>query len=436
MAVGKWHLAKDSDASEGPRGSWPLPARVRPVLRRPRRVHEPAPPAPARAGQPPGRGRPLPRRLLLHRRHHRPRDLDDPRARRRRTRPGRSSATSPTARCTRRCTPRPEDVAKYRGPLRRRLGRAARRAVRPPAGARAWCRRAWSSRPATPSATTTCGRGTSSPPTSSALFARHMEVYAGMVDSIDQNIGRLLAALDDLGELDNTIFVFTSDNGASREGEVCGTTAYYVHLLQGDDIDADLARIDEIGGPTTTPHYPRGWAMAGNTPFRLYKINTHQGGHSVPFIVSWPDGHRRARRVPRASTSTSPTCCRRSSSSSASTGPPTGYGVELAPLAGLEHDAGARRRRRAGHAPRARRRDERPPRLLPRAAGRRSRCTTGSRRSPTRVGALRPRGRPDRAARPRGRAPGEARRARRRRGRPRPGRTRSTRSTRARASST
>ena len=71
-----------------------------------------------------------------------------------------------------------------------------------------------------------------------------------MVDRIDQNIGRMVAALDELGELDNTIFVFTSDNGASREGEVCGTTAYYVHLLQGDDIDADLARIDEIGGPT------------------------------------------------------------------------------------------------------------------------------------------------------------------------------------------
>ncbi|MBK5289887.1 MAG: arylsulfatase [Acidimicrobiia bacterium] len=122
------------------------------------------------------------------------------------------------------------------------------------------------------------------------LFARHMEVYAAMVDNVDQNMGRLVDALDDLGELDNTIFVFTSDNGASREGEVCGTTAYYVHLLQGDDIDADLARLDEIGGPTTTPHYPRGWSMASNTPFRLYKINTHQGGHSVPFIVSWPEG--------------------------------------------------------------------------------------------------------------------------------------------------
>ena len=123
-----------------------------------------------------------------------------------------------------------------------------------------------------------------------ALFARYMEVYAGAVDNIDQNLGRLLGAIDELGELDNTIVIFTSDNGASREGEAVGTTAYYVHLLQGDDLDADLARFDEIGGPTTTPHYPRGWAMAGNTPFRLYKLNTHAGGHSVPFVLSWPAG--------------------------------------------------------------------------------------------------------------------------------------------------
>ncbi len=121
------------------------------------------------------------------------------------------------------------------------------------------------------------------------LFARHMEVYAAMIDNIDQNLGRLSNALAELGELDNTIFIFTSDNGASREGEVTGTSSYYVHLLQGDDIDADVARIDLLGGPQTTPHYPRGWAMASNTPRRLYKINTHGGGHTVPFIVSWPE---------------------------------------------------------------------------------------------------------------------------------------------------
>ncbi len=127
------------------------------------------------------------------------------------------------------------------------------------------------------------------------LFARYMEVYAGMVDNIDQNVGRLIDTLDRLDELDNTVFIFTSDNGSSREGEAVGTTAYYVHLLQGDDIDADLARLDHIGGPRTTPHMPRGWAMLGNTPFRLYKINTHAGGHTVPFIVHWPTGRRDGR---------------------------------------------------------------------------------------------------------------------------------------------
>jgi arylsulfatase len=129
------------------------------------------------------------------------------------------------------------------------------------------------------------------------LFARYMAVYAGMVDSIDQQFGRLMAALAEMGELDNTIVLFTSDNGASREGEAEGTTAYFQHLLGATDLAADLARLDLIGGPQTTPHYPRGWAMASGTPFRLYKINTHQGGHSVPMLLAGPgipaDGFRR-----------------------------------------------------------------------------------------------------------------------------------------------
>jgi arylsulfatase len=127
------------------------------------------------------------------------------------------------------------------------------------------------------------------------LFARYMEVYAASVDNIDQNVGRLRAALEELGEWDNTLFVFTSDNGGSREGERNGTSAYFRTLHFGrkntpEPFDEDLARLDDIGGPTTMPHYPRGWAMASNTPFRLYKINAHRGGHSVPFVVSWPAG--------------------------------------------------------------------------------------------------------------------------------------------------
>jgi arylsulfatase len=122
------------------------------------------------------------------------------------------------------------------------------------------------------------------------LFSRHMEVFAAMVETVDASTGRIVAALEEMGELDNTIIVFTSDNGASREGELVGTSSYMVHLMNGDDVAADRARLDLLGGPQTSPHYPRGWAMAGNTPFRLYKINTHAGGHTVPFIVSWPAG--------------------------------------------------------------------------------------------------------------------------------------------------
>jgi arylsulfatase len=126
------------------------------------------------------------------------------------------------------------------------------------------------------------------PPEQQELFAKYMAVYAGMVDNVDQQLGRLLQALEELGELDNTIVLFTSDNGASREGEAEGTTGYYQHLLGATDLAADLARLDEIGGPTTTPHYPRGWAMASGTPYRLYKINTHAGGHSVPMVLAGP----------------------------------------------------------------------------------------------------------------------------------------------------
>jgi arylsulfatase A-like enzyme len=122
------------------------------------------------------------------------------------------------------------------------------------------------------------------------LAARYMEIYAAMVSNVDENLGRMVAELDAMGELEDTIILFTSDNGASREGEVDGTGSYYVHLMSENDIEVDLARIDEMGGPTTTPHYPRGWAMAGNTPFRLYKINAHAGGHQVPLVVHGPVG--------------------------------------------------------------------------------------------------------------------------------------------------
>lgn len=122
------------------------------------------------------------------------------------------------------------------------------------------------------------------------LFAAYMATYAAAVDHLDQSIGALRHALTEMGTWDNTIVVFMSDNGASREGESNGTTNYYNHLAvqvgaDTTDVADDLARIDLIGGPRTMAHYPRGWAMASNTPFRLYKRNTHAGGHQVPCIM-------------------------------------------------------------------------------------------------------------------------------------------------------
>jgi arylsulfatase A-like enzyme len=120
------------------------------------------------------------------------------------------------------------------------------------------------------------------------LFARYMAVYAAMIEHVDESLGALRAALEQLGTWDDTLLVFTADNGASREGGTTGTTSYYTHLTAEPAIEKDLARIDLIGGPQVMAHYPQGWAMACNTPYRLYKTTTHAGGRQVPCIVSWP----------------------------------------------------------------------------------------------------------------------------------------------------
>ncbi len=134
---------------------------------------------------------------------------------------------------------------------------------------------------------------------SQAVFARYMAVYAAMVDNIDQNLGRLVAALDEMGEMENTIFMFLSDNGSTHEGGQVGSVHYLdyiaaVHVLSTEAETSQHAvqdafrRLEEIGGPRTMPIHPRGWAQVSNTPFRLYKSFTHAGGRQVPCIVSWP----------------------------------------------------------------------------------------------------------------------------------------------------
>ncbi|MFC5664475.1 arylsulfatase [Kitasatospora misakiensis] len=135
------------------------------------------------------------------------------------------------------------------------------------------------------------------------LYARYMEVYAAMVDNVDQNLGRLLDTLAALDELDNTIVVFTSDNGGTGEGGAEGTRSYFSRFVHHPNLPADWnpdveREVELIGGPRSLVHYPRGWGMASNTPFRLYKGQTHAGGVRVPFVLSWPAGLPRAADDP------------------------------------------------------------------------------------------------------------------------------------------
>ena len=100
----------------------------------------------------------------------------------------------------------------------------------------------------------------------------------------------MLDFLRGLGELDNTLIMVISDNGASAEGGPTGTTneAQFFNNAQ-EPIEESLAQIDEIGGPNHFNHYPWGWTIAGNTPFRRWKRETYRGGACDPFIVSWPE---------------------------------------------------------------------------------------------------------------------------------------------------
>ena len=124
------------------------------------------------------------------------------------------------------------------------------------------------------------------------LYARMMEVYAGFVTHADHHIGRVLDAIEASGELDNTIVALVSDNGASAEGGPNGAYNQLGHYLsdEDDDLELELAHIDDLGGHRSSCHYPWGWALAGNTPLRKWKRYTHEGGVRDPLIISWPAG--------------------------------------------------------------------------------------------------------------------------------------------------
>ena len=123
------------------------------------------------------------------------------------------------------------------------------------------------------------------------LYARMMEVFAGFLTHTDYQYGRLFEFLKTIGEWENTLIMFISDNGASAEGGPTGSVnenKFFNNVP--DSLQENLKKIDELGGPTTFNHYPWGWTFAGNTPFRRWKRETYRGGISDPFIVHWPKG--------------------------------------------------------------------------------------------------------------------------------------------------
>jgi arylsulfatase len=124
------------------------------------------------------------------------------------------------------------------------------------------------------------------------LFSRMAEVFAGFLSYTDAQIGRVLDYLEESGQLDNTIVVVISDNGASGEGGPNGSVNE-VKFFNGyiDTAEEGMRFLDRLGGPQTYNHYPIGWAMAFNTPYKLFKrYASHEGGIADTAIVSWPAG--------------------------------------------------------------------------------------------------------------------------------------------------
>ncbi len=121
------------------------------------------------------------------------------------------------------------------------------------------------------------------------LCARHQEVFAGFLDHTDAQIGRLMAWLGERGMMDNTMIVLMSDNGASSEGKQFGdiNLRRYIQMLE-EPFEQKLAAIDELGSDKHWNNYPAGWAHAGNTPLKWFKMQTHGGGVRDPLIVHWP----------------------------------------------------------------------------------------------------------------------------------------------------
>ncbi|MFL3019844.1 MAG: arylsulfatase [Candidatus Poriferisodalaceae bacterium] len=121
------------------------------------------------------------------------------------------------------------------------------------------------------------------------VATRLQAAYAAMLHHADQHLARLIDHLRTSGEIDNTMIMVLSDNGASQEGGPLGfVNAMGPYNGLPESMDDKFDRIGDIGGPDTHSNFPWGWSMAANTPLRRYKQNTHGGGVRDPLVVHWP----------------------------------------------------------------------------------------------------------------------------------------------------
>lgn len=124
-------------------------------------------------------------------------------------------------------------------------------------------------------------------PQRQADLTRRMSVFAAMVESVDRGVGKIIAHLNDSNELENTLILIMSDNGACYEW---GPFGFDGPSRKGTTVLREGEQLRETGGPNTYQSYGSGWANLGNTPFRMYKHFTHEGGLSSPLIAHWPQG--------------------------------------------------------------------------------------------------------------------------------------------------
>jgi arylsulfatase A-like enzyme len=123
------------------------------------------------------------------------------------------------------------------------------------------------------------------------VYAHMMEVYAAARSYCDTQMGRIIQAIGDMGELDNTLVIYIQgDNGASAEGTPQGLlNEMSIGNAIPEDFNQILAHMDDLGGPMTFNHYPVGWAHAMDTPFQWTKqIASHFGGTRNDLVISWP----------------------------------------------------------------------------------------------------------------------------------------------------